>query len=190
MFSDTMASNGAVCSTPHAFAHTSISSGGSTLLSPANLIQLAVLVRASESGSLGHQVRLGIAPAKCTACSPVPQPISSTAECAGRTRLRISRIGATFRPAEGEYMRWSALTPRCSSATGRRLLSSVMGIKSFRHGSGLSRQERDADIKIRRTYFREYGSTEPCLIRRTIVTFATGAGNDRRRPRLLLLIPM
>src|SRR5947209_16542096 len=70
MLSDTMASNGAVCSTPHAFAHTSISSGGSTLLSPANLIQLAVLARESVSGSLGSHVRLGIAPAKCTACSP------------------------------------------------------------------------------------------------------------------------
>src|SRR3954462_1665148 len=77
MLSDTMASNGAVCSTPHAFAHTSISSGGSTLLSPANLIQPAVLARESASGSLGNHVRLGIAPAKCTACSPVPQPISA-----------------------------------------------------------------------------------------------------------------
>src|SRR4051812_2675567 len=108
MFIDTMASNGAVFSTPHAFVHTSILSGESTLLSPVNLIQLEVLARASESGSLGRQVRLGIAPAKCTVCSPVPQPISSTAECAGRTRLRTSRIGAKFRAAEGEYMRWSA----------------------------------------------------------------------------------
>src|SRR3954447_25268055 len=105
MLSDTMASNGAVCSTLHDFAHTSISSGGSTLLSPVNLLQLAVLARESESGSLGNHVTLGITPAKCTACSPVPQAISSTMPFAGRTRLRTSRIGAEFRAAVGENMR-------------------------------------------------------------------------------------
>src|SRR5205807_3705022 len=138
MLSDTMASNGAVCSTPHAFAHTSISSGGSTLLSPANLIQLAVLARESASGSLGTHVRPGIAPAKCTACSPVPQPISSTTPCGGRTRFRTARIGAAFRATVGENMRWSALTPRCSSATGGRFsLLSVMATKCFRQDSGV-----------------------------------------------------
>ena len=88
--------------------HTSISSGASTFFNPANLIQLAVLARASASGSLGCQVRSGIASAKHTACSPVPQPISSTTPCIGRTRLRTSRIGFEFRAAEGENMRWSA----------------------------------------------------------------------------------
>src|SRR5215216_6397590 len=140
MFSDTIASNGAVCSTPHAFAHTSISTGGSTLLSLVNLIQLAVLARESASGSLGNHVRLGIASAKCTACSPVPQPISSTKRSEGRTRFRTARIGAEFRETVGENMRWSAPTPRCSSATGGRLsLSSVMvPTKSCWHDSGLS----------------------------------------------------
>src|SRR5438128_1041529 len=102
MLSDTMASNGAVGSTPHDFAHTSISSGGSTLLSPVNLIHLAVLTRESESGSLGNHVTLGIAPAKCTACSPVPQPISSTTPFAGRTRFRTKDRCRIARSRGGE----------------------------------------------------------------------------------------
>src|SRR5262245_5992412 len=106
-----------------------MSSGASTFFSPVNLIQLDVLARASASGSLGCQVRLGIASAKHTACSPVPQPISNTAPSVGRTRFRTARIGAEFRATEGENMRWSALTPRRSSATGERF--------SFSGGIGL-----------------------------------------------------
>lgn len=115
-----MASKCPACSTPHCPEHTSISSGGSTFSCPANLIQLDVLARASASGSLGCQVRFGIAPAKHTACSPVPQPISSMAPCAGRTRFRTARMGAEFRATEGENMRLSAVALRFSNATDER----------------------------------------------------------------------
>ena len=47
-------------------------------------VSYQVLAREAGSGSLGSQVRAGIASAKHTACSPVPQPISSTTPCVGR----------------------------------------------------------------------------------------------------------
>ncbi|WP_429133721.1 quinone oxidoreductase family protein [Ensifer sp. 4252] len=72
-----------------------------------------MLVRASASGSLGCQVRLGIAPAKHTACSPVPHPISSTAPRVGRTRLRTAKVvhGAyvSKKPSSLDFVQASAL---------------------------------------------------------------------------------
>jgi hypothetical protein len=75
--------------------------------------------REAPSGSLGSQTSLGSALAKQMACSPVPDPISSTMPLLGRTRVSTSRIGPQLRAAEGENCR-ALLTPlRSSTTTGR-----------------------------------------------------------------------
>ena len=117
MLIETTASKGANVSTSHVAALASRGSGNRTFVSALNLIQLAVLAREAPSGSVGSQLSPGIASAKYTACSPVPQPISSTLPRS--SRLKTFRIGSAFRAAEGEFMRRSASSTRCSRATGR-----------------------------------------------------------------------
>ena len=93
--------------------------GARTLASPSVAIHASMLAREAASGALGSQTTLGGALAKQMACSPVPDPISSTMPFLGRTCVSTSRIGPQFRAADGENCRASLVGLRCSTATGR-----------------------------------------------------------------------
>ena len=127
IFSEIIASNGAFASTPHASLRTSMATGARTLASPSVAIHALMLAREAASGSLGSQTSSGSAVAKQMACSPVPDPISSTMPFFGRTRVSTSRIGPQLRAADGENCR-ALLTPLRSS-TARR----TRGMVGVRH---------------------------------------------------------
>jgi hypothetical protein len=95
-----------------------MATGARTLASPSVAIHASMLAREAASGSLGSQTSLGSALAKQMACSPVPDPISSTMPFFGRTRVSTSRIGRQLRAADGENCRASPVGLRSSTTTG------------------------------------------------------------------------